>query len=68
MVDERVLEQYWRDYGERWVEFYNKTVKPKCAMAAVAVGLWLEDQEGDLEVAEEWMKNCLEFGLFEIEE
>jgi hypothetical protein len=61
------LEQYWEDYGERWIEFGDKKIKPKCAMAAVAVGVWLEDQEGETE-AEEWVINCMNKGLFEIQE
>jgi hypothetical protein len=68
MIDQRVLERYWRDYGERWIEFYDKKIRPKCAMAAVAVGFWLEDQEGESEEVEEWVVNCLEKGLFEVEE
>jgi hypothetical protein len=59
------LEQYWQDYGERWIEFYNKEIKPKCAMAALALGLWVEDQEGKAE-PEQWVKNCLRKGLFEV--
>ena len=68
MIDAQTLERYWQAYGERWIEFYDKRVKPKCALAVVAVGLWVEDQEGELQEAEEWMMNCLEFGLFEVKE
>jgi hypothetical protein len=68
MFTEQELEQYWQDYGNRWIECYNKKLKAKCAMAAVAIGLWVEDQEGESEEAEEWVRNCLEFGLFEVRE
>jgi len=34
-------------------------------MAALVVGLWVEDQEGESD-AEEWVQKCLEKGLFKI--
>jgi hypothetical protein len=67
MNHERVLEEYWRDYGRRWIEFYDMKIRPKCTMAAVAVGRFLEDQEGESE-AEEWVVECMKQGLFEIVE
>ena len=60
------LDEYWTAYGERWIEFYGRKIKPKCALAAVALGVWVEDQTGETE-AERWVKKCLEKGLFEIE-
>jgi len=65
MISEQMLEQYWQDYGDRWIECYDKKLKAKCALAAVVIGLWVEDQDGELEEDEEWILNCLEFGLFE---
>jgi hypothetical protein len=62
------LDYYWQHYGGRWIECYDKKLKAKCALAAVAIGLWVEDQEGEVEEAEEWILNCLEFGLFEVME
>jgi len=60
------LELYWEAYGRRWIEFYDKKIRAKSTMAALVVGLWLEDQEGESD-AEEWVQKCLEKGLFEIE-
>ena len=62
------LDYYWQQYGGRWIECYDKKLKAKCALAAVAIGLWVEDQEAEVEEAEEWILNCLEFGLFEVME
>jgi hypothetical protein len=59
------LEQYWADDGERWLEFGGRRIKAKCTMAALAVGVWVEDQEGETN-AEEWVLTCIQFGLFEI--
>jgi hypothetical protein len=60
------LELYWEHYGKRWIEFGGKKIRAKSTMAALAVGLWLEDQEDETD-AEEWVQMCLEKGLFEIE-
>lgn len=64
-MTKRDLDEYWEAYGGRWIEFYDKKIKAKCAMAAVAVGLWVEDQEGQSE-AERWVVNCMNKGLFEV--
>jgi hypothetical protein len=60
------FEYYWKVYGKRWIEFGDKKIRAKCPMAAVAVGVWLEDQEGETE-AEEWVQTGIKKGLFEIE-
>lgn len=63
------LEGYW-DYceqGEMWIEFYQWKIRAKCSMAAMAVGKWTADQEGDnKDLIEGWILECMAWGLFEV--
>jgi hypothetical protein len=64
-------------YGETWLLFEEKWIKPKCALACYIIGMWFEVDvhlEGDprLEEANELMekkiRDGITFGLFEVNE
>jgi hypothetical protein len=65
--DDDDLTYYWGLYDGTWHHFYQFLIMPKCAMAALAYGAYLEDQEGVTD-AEEWVLQCMNFGLFEMRE
>jgi hypothetical protein len=60
-------EHYWKEYSMRWIPYYLVQLKPKCSLAAIALGLWFEDKEGEIwEESEEWVNTCLQYGLYEM--
>ena len=68
MSRQEILNSYQESYGHREVEFYQwGKIKPKCTMAALVLGLWLEDQEGEFSEVEQWIGNCCSLGLFKVE-
>lgn len=65
-LTEEDREWYWEVYSKHWVPWYLIKIQPKCSLAAIALGLWLEREEGEKEEIEEWINTCLQYGLYKI--
>jgi hypothetical protein len=59
-------EHYWEAYSKDWVPWYIIQIKPKCSLAAIALGLWLEGTRREKEESEQWVNICLRYGLYEM--